>query len=58
VLTASIRRDVERELEGLHETAAAAAARSFGTQEPGAACDPALRWTLAEILGEANDPIG
>lgn len=58
VLTASIRRDVEHELEGLHETAAAAAARSFGTQEPGATCDPALRWTLAEILGEANDPIG
>jgi hypothetical protein len=57
VLTASIRAKVEAKLEDLHVKAAALAERLFEIDEPGASRDPSLRWSLAQILGEENDPL-
>jgi hypothetical protein len=57
-LTPTIRGKVEAELERLHAAAARAAALQFEAMEPDAPCDQGLRWTLPEILGEADDPIG
>jgi hypothetical protein len=57
-LTPTIRRKIEEDgLERLHEVAAKAAGLAFDTMEPEAQRDPALRWTMAQILGEADDPI-
>jgi hypothetical protein len=56
-LTPTIRKAVEAELEALHEEAGEAAARAFKSDEPATPVNAALRWTLAEALGEENDPI-
>jgi hypothetical protein len=58
VLTPSLRRDVEASLDDLHRRAAEVAVRLFKSDEPGATCDVGLRWSLAQILGESDDPIG
>ncbi len=58
VLTATLRREVEADLERLHARAANAAAKSFESEEPGVPRDVALRWSLPQILGQASDPIG
>ena len=53
VLTPTIRRKVEAEVERLHKSSAEACALQFAEAEPHAACDAALRWSMAQILGEA-----
>ncbi len=58
VLTASLRRHVETTLTTRHERAAKLADREFGRHEPEAARDVSLHWTLPQILGEEDDPIG
>src|SRR5262249_42750614 len=57
-LTASIRAKVEGALELLQEEAADIAAAGFEAHEPSIAIPAARRWSLAEILGEENDPLG
>lgn len=58
-LTPSLRGLVEQAVEKLHLDAVKAASRAFETEEPTALpLDPALRWTLAQVLGEDNDPLG
>ncbi len=58
VLTPSLRKQVEARLERLHQDAAELAERLLADAEPGAPpLDPSRRWTLAEILGEENDPL-
>jgi len=56
-MTATIRAKVEADLERLHSDAFKAAGASFDSHEPGAPRDGALRWTLPQILGEADDPL-
>jgi hypothetical protein len=56
-LTPSIKRLVQHDLEALHVKAARLAAKRFSLDEPEAEIDPALRWTWAEIMGEADDPL-
>jgi hypothetical protein len=57
VLTPTLRRAVEDTLEDRHLRAARAASRAFAAHEPDASRDPSLRWTLLQILGEADDPL-
>jgi hypothetical protein len=58
VLTATLRREVETALETQHERAARNAAASLADEEPDApTLDATRRWTLAQILGESDDPI-
>jgi hypothetical protein len=56
-MTAAIRRLVQEDLEALHRKAAKIASAKFRRDEPGAVIDPTLRWTWAEIMGEADDPL-
>lgn len=55
-VTASIRNEVETALETLHVKAARDAQKALRVFEPGVQVDPRLRWTLAQVLGEADDP--
>lgn len=57
VLTASLRAQVEQELDDLHRRAAKLAERTFLDHEPSERVDASLRWSLPQILGEADDPI-
>ena len=57
VLTVSLRREVEADLEKLHLRALKAAEKAFEIDEPQAARDASMRWTFGQILGEENDPI-
>lgn len=57
VITPTIRRFVENDLDKLHARAARVAQLSFETHEPETPVDTSLQWTLAEILGEASDPL-
>ncbi len=57
-LTPTIRNKVAADLDGLHTEAAEAARRAFKSDEPSTQIDCALRWSLAQILGEEDDPIG
>lgn len=57
-LTASIRHQVESDLENLHQRAFRAAQDAFETYEPDAPRDAFLRWSMKQILGEESDPIG
>ncbi len=56
-LTASIRNAIEADLDALHVRAARAAEKAFSTEEPGVSVNANARWSLAEILGEENDPL-
>lgn len=56
-LTPSIRNKVAADLDELHAEAAEAARRAFKSDEPDATTDAGIRWSLAQILGEENDPI-
>lgn len=56
-LTKSMRRLVDDELEQLHTKAARHAQKSFDMHEAGRKVDASRRWTLAELLGEADDPL-
>ncbi len=57
-LSPSIRADVERSIEQLHVEAAEIVADKFSAIEPGAPILSDMRWTLAQVLGEENDPLG
>lgn len=58
-LTPTLRARLEAALEGLHGDAAQASEDDLSTQEPDTAgVDRALRWSLAQILGERDDPLG
>ena len=57
VLTRSIRNGLEDELETLHHKAAKVATSKMSQFEPDVRIDPRLRWSLAEVLGEADDPL-
>lgn len=56
-LTPTIRKLVSDSLEELHVDAAEIASASFAAYEPDAPRDATLRWTLAQILGEEDDPL-
>lgn len=56
-LTPSLRTKVAAELEALHVAAARRAERMFESEEPAAARDVALRWSLEQVLGERDDPV-
>ena len=56
-LTPTLRNSVETQVEDLHREAAEAARRAFRTEGKGAPIDADLRWTLAQILGEEDDPL-
>ena len=56
-LTATIRREVEDDLEKLHRKAAAIARASFSDYEPHVRLDTDQRWTFAQRLGEEDDPL-
>lgn len=56
-LTPTIRAKVESDLDALHAEAAAIAADLFASEEPDVAPARHLRWPLAQVLGEADDPL-
>jgi predicted ATPase len=49
--------DLLAELESLHGDALEAILEDFRIDEPAARIDTSLRWTLEQILGEADDPL-
>lgn len=55
-VTPSIRIAVEAELEQLHVRSARDASKVMKVQEPHALIEPSLRWSLAQLLGEDDDP--
>jgi hypothetical protein len=57
-LTASIRRKIFDDLDRLHRLGAKQAMVAFLSVEPAAPRDESLRWSLEQILGERDDPIG
>jgi hypothetical protein len=57
-LTPSIRRLLEARLEELHVQAGSLAAAAFADDEPQSDVDRSGRWTLGQILGEIDDPLG
>ena len=56
-LTPSLRAKMIDELSDIHADAVEAATASFAVHEPDAPRDETLRWTLAQILGETDDPL-
>lgn len=56
-LTKAIRNEIEAELEGIHRDALSVAEPKMAAFEPDVTIDGALRWTLPQILGEADDPL-
>ena len=57
VLTTSLRKRVSGKLPALHLAARDIVQTAFAAEEPGAVVDHAQAWSLASILGEADDPI-
>jgi hypothetical protein len=57
-ITPSIQRLLSEVLEDLHAEAADMAADSLRAHEPHAQVPRNRRWTLAQILGEEDDPLG
>jgi hypothetical protein len=58
VLTASLRTKIAPTMAHRHLRAVRVAELSFGEDEPDIARDTSLRWTLEQVLGEENDPLG
>jgi hypothetical protein len=56
-LTRAIRSEIEAELENIHRDALRIAEPKMAAYEPGVTIDGTLRWTLPQILGEADDPL-
>lgn len=56
-LTPTIRAKVEADLEALHQEAAAIATDLMASEEPSTLCVADARWSLPQILGEAQDPL-
>ena len=57
VLTASMRNAITANPEPLYKRALRDARAAFAVEEPDAPTDAVPRWTLAQILGEENDPL-
>lgn len=58
-LTPTVRRRTEADLEDLHSDAVDIATAGLLAEEPEAPPpDPSRRWSLAQILGEEDDPLG
>lgn len=57
LMTVAIRREVEQELDALHKRAARLAQGKLDEYEAGADVDRSRRWSLAQLLGEADDPL-
>ncbi len=57
LLTAAIRREIGLDLEDLHRRAAKHAQKSMDDHEGGVRVDLKRRWSLAELLGETDDPL-
>jgi Domain of unknown function DUF29 len=57
VMTPSLRPKVEQGLAQRHQRALRLAEDAFAQNEPDAARDVSLSWTLPQILGEAGDPL-
>ena len=57
VLTGAIRRTVQDRLEALHVQALAIAEAKMDAHEPGVTIDTSRRWTLPQVLGDADDPL-
>src|SRR5262249_36758362 len=57
VISTSLRQKLEATLAARHERALRLAASAFKDEEPAAPRDASLRWSLPQILGEADDPI-
>jgi hypothetical protein len=58
VVTGSLRAKLHGKLEELHLKAMGFAREAFDEEEPDAPRDASLRWTLEQVLGEENDPLG
>lgn len=58
VLTPSLRPKVEQSLVQRHQRALRLAQDAFAQNEPDAARDVSLVWSLPQILGEDGDPLG
>ena len=56
-LTKAIRRELEAELESVHQDALTLAEIKMERYEPDVVIDGSLRWTLPQVLGEADDPL-
>ncbi|MGH6951010.1 MAG: DUF29 family protein [Vitreimonas sp.] len=56
-LTPTIRAKVDSELEALHKEAVAIAGDLMASEEPATVADLDLRWRLAQVLGETDDPL-
>jgi hypothetical protein len=56
-LTRSIRNAIEGELEGLHQDGLLLAQERMAIYEPDVVIEGSRRWTLSQILGEADDPL-
>ncbi len=57
VLTPSLRPKLEQSLLQRHQRALRLAESAFDLNEPDAPRDPALSWSLLQILGEESDPL-
>ena len=57
-LSKTLRKRLEGDVEALHVAAGKAVEREFRGREQETVCDMTWRWTLRQILGEENDPIG
>ncbi len=56
-LTKAIRNELEADLESIHQNALTIAEARMDVYEPGVVIDGALRWSLPQVLGEADDPL-
>ena len=57
LVTKSIRNEMEQELDALHRKAHAVAEARLTIHEPDRRIDRTLRWSLTQLLGEADDPL-
>jgi hypothetical protein len=56
-LTTAIRNRLTNEIDALHRAGLKLATANFKAYEPDAPRDETLRWTLAQVFGEADDPL-
>ena len=56
-LTKASRRELEVALGGIHQDALTIAEAKMAAYEPEVVIDGSLRWTLPQVLGEADDPL-
>ena len=56
-LTRAIRNEIQAELEAIHQDALVVAEGKMAIYELDVMIDETLRWSLPQILGEADDPL-